>query len=304
MSKETTHDTAVHRIAWDGFSFLTPADWNLSMYDLKTRGSSLRMEDDDAMRLEFDWSRPTRDVDSARLLKGYRKRSRVLAGKAESVEEIANLPDGWIAFLYAMPDRRRLAIAFWLPPGQRFLGYLRLHIGNVGPRKARRTLETIVNSAALHDEARIPWEVYDLRFSLDRDFALVSTAFEAGSKMMAFEWRLRRLFLWRISVAEVLLRDRSAAEAACTLLNKFKGMRGATFSAVGPDRIESKRRYAIAPFEDIGRWCFLYRAAVTHLPGENALLLAAFSYRRATDLDFLRAALQCSPDAFMEALTA
>jgi hypothetical protein len=289
-------DFPAHRFAWDGFSFLVPEAWDLSFYDLAAKASAIRMEDAEAVRLQMEWWRPTRRVSDEFIRQRYDKMARQIAALAVETHAVEELPAGWVAYIYTMPDKRRLAICFWLAPGGRFFCFLRVHIDTAGFRYGQRAIRLMANSFRLHEHPTIPWEVYDMAFALDRRFALAATAFEAGRKMMAFEWRLRRFILWQFSLADLILKKRALNVWAADVLNKCKRIRGPVF-IVQPDGklgVKKRTRYPFGHYEEIGRWCFRYQIWLRHLPERNLIRLAVFNYRKPSDLALL------DPRTFMQ----
>ena len=56
-------DFPTHTFSWDGFSFDTPEDWDMSQYCFGKDISSVQMEDATSVKLEFEWTRPRQSVD-------------------------------------------------------------------------------------------------------------------------------------------------------------------------------------------------------------------------------------------------
>jgi hypothetical protein len=275
-----------HRLAWDGFSFQVPLDWDLSFYDFQSRVSSLRMEDDAAIRMQMEWHRPPRPVGLAHVKERYAAMARQMNALAVETQEVKGLPAGWGAFIYLMPDRRRLAICFWLAPEGRFFCFFRLHIDMAGGRYAERVLRLLTSSFELHAGPVIPWAVYDVALALHRDFHLEWTALQAGQKLLAFQWRLRRLLFWQFSLADMILKKRELYAWAADFLNRYKGLRGPRFVVTeGGIKTEKRHRYWLGHHEEIGRWCFQYQVACRHVPERNIILLTVFNYRRKADLE-------------------
>jgi len=288
--KGEARDGAFRRFAWAGFSFPVPAGWELAEYFFGRDVSSVQLEDAVGLRLEFEWCRPGREVDVAKAERRY------LAG-ADRVKEVAEqavaaegLPEGWSGFGYAMPERRVLATAYWVAPDRRFAGYLRLHLADAGVRKALRILRRTAGGFALHGGPAIPWEFYDVSLTLSRDFRLASTNLQAGRKLMVFEWRLRRCFVWQHSFADMILKKQDAATWGAEFLNQARNLHGPVFQAVRGERIRAarSRRYPLGHYDEIGRMSFRYRAACVHWRERNALLLACYHYRSPGDLEKLR----------------
>lgn len=278
-----------HRFSWDGFSFDTPEDWDLSQYFFGKHTSSVQMEDECAVRLELEWTRPSRKVSASTLQARFAKSSGELGKVALTTDAVDSLPPGWSAVLYTMPEKRIFIIAFWLSPDGGFFGFFKLHFEKSGRTKPLRILHAIAETFVLHDTPHVPWDLYDISLTLSRDFRLVRTSLQAGRKLLVFQWRLRKLFIWQFSLADLLLKDKTMAEWAAEFLNSFKELPGPVFEAGENDIIIGrKRRYPFGHYEDIGRLCLKYKVGCVRLPEKNAILLAVFNYRRQADLNKIK----------------
>ena len=104
--------------------------------------------------------------------------------------------------------------------------------------------------------------------------------------MLCFHWRLRRLFVWHISLADVILSKHGLSEWAVDQLNSSKHVRGPTFFVDANGAIAARRRlkYPLGHFEEIGRQCFRYRADARHLADRNQIAMWMLNYRREDDL--------------------
>lgn len=277
---------ATHRFAWDGFSFSIPEDWNLSYYDFGRHVSRVRMEDDMAIRLEMDWSRLGKRVDVLRVRERYARKSKTLNERAEEARSIEGLPQGWTAFLYIMPDKRRLLISFQLSRDSLFFSFFRIHFDAEENQKPVRVMKSLASSFEIHEDGSIPWEFYDVSLRMSRDFYLVNTSLQAGRKLMIFQWRLRRLYFWQFSLADMLLKQKSLAAWCAEFLNNFKEIRGVLFFPED-DRtigIRRNRRYLFGHYDEIGRQCFRYDSRCVHCPDKNAVILTVYNYRSLSDL--------------------
>ena len=275
-----------HEFAWDGVSFRVPKDWNLSSYNYLGSVVNVTMEDDVAVRLELEWMRFDRTLDLERIQERYVRASEKLQATAVTTLRLTEVPNDWMAYLYTMADKRRLIVAFHVGGTGRFFCFLRLHGEEAGEKSLRNALQLLISTLRTHVDGLIPWQVYDVAFVLPREFRLVSTTFKAGRKQMIYGWRLRRLYLWYFSLADVLLKDKRPEEWAVEFLNKGKELHGPVF-AVAPDgSILAKRAtaYPFGHFEEIGRWTFRYRIICRHDPERNQVVLAVFNYRQDSDL--------------------
>ncbi len=280
---------ATHTLAWNGFSFEVPADWNLSDYAQRSDISRLRLQDDTALRLELEWRRTRTPMDAHGIGRRYAVQAEGILREGATVALAAGLPPGWAAYLYSMTDGRRLLTAFWVAPGGRFFAFFRLHFAAASRREPLRMIRRLAAGFRLHDEPVVPWAVYDIAFRLNREFRLVSTAFQAGRKMLAFEWRLRRFFLWYVSLPDLFLNGR-APEARCAeFLNAGRDIRGVLFEPGHDGAIRARHTWR-RPFghgEALARACFRYQARCRLLPEKRQLALWVFHYRRAADLAWL-----------------
>ena len=287
LSPETI---GMKRFAWDGFAFDVPEDWNLSSYDFGRHTSGVRMEDDDALRLQFDWVRPSSRIRLDKVQARYAKQSARLTTVADQAIACDDLEAGWTAFVYHLPDRHYLVVAYWVAPDLSFFGFLRLHFGSVGPKKPERLLRHVASSFQLSGSGPAPWLFYDVAFALTPDFRLVDTAFQAGSKAMTFQRRLRILSIWQFSMADTILAGRSPAAFAVDFLDQHRPLRGPQFRAIAPDQMTSERTtsFPLARYDEIGRWCFRYAAQCVHLSAVNALFLWVYNFRTPRDLEALQ----------------
>jgi hypothetical protein len=286
----TSSSEAHHLFAWDGFSMQVPANWDLSFYFFDIHSSSIRLEDEAAVRLEMEWTRPVGAMNAVRVRERYLKRLRAIDAIVRESREVDRLPSGWHAFLHVMPDGRCLVTALWIAPRDGFVALMKLHFSHEGTSVPVRVYRHIAASFALADGDLIPWAAYDMVFTLHRAFRIETTTLEAGRKRFVFRRRLRRLHLWQVSIADLLLRDgRSPAQWAAAFLNDGAFFKSTLFAAddAGGISARRRRRYPLGHFDEIGRWCFRYAVDCVHLAEKNAILLAVFNYRGPGDRDWI-----------------
>ena len=277
-------------IAWDRVSFRIPRSWDLSRYRLTRRVARLELEDEYALRLEMEWLRSGRGISVEQVRRRYEKRARRLAGRCLAVTPLTELPDGWSAYQYELPDGRKLLQAFAATSRVPPFVFLQVHFGGEDRQTPRGVLATLTNSLTCHQDALVPWDVCDVHVELPPGFELTATMFQAGRKMFTFQWRLRRLYLWQFSLADMILREESAESWCADILNGAKAIRGTRF-APGPNGEILARRSPWHPLghaDEIGRWCFRYLARCAHDEKDNRLFLWAFNFRRPDDLEHLR----------------
>ncbi len=275
--------------AWDGLEFPIPMNWDLSSYATRRRVVYLTLEDTTAIRMELDWTLPSGRRQVELVQKHHGRYAEMLHESALGVEAVSDVPSHWVAFLYSMPDSARLITALHVGDKFPLFVFARFHSVNSSRREILRDARTALNGFHYQESGPIAWRVFDTTWRVPRRFRLLETSFLAGRKMMVFEHQFRRLFLWRLSLADRLLAEHSPAKVAAEFLNRFKGLPGVRFEAAGDERVKT-RRYRWHPFghyEEIGRACFLYDVQVAVNPHENAMVIALFHYRRASDKTWL-----------------
>ena len=289
MTAKTTNQKT-HRFSWNGISFLVPEEWNLSGHQTFKGVSTIEMEDTTSPRLEVEWTRPRAAVDIDTVRERYAKASKKLTAKAEGTHTLHNAPPGWSVLVYDMPDARRLVIAFYLSRESGLFAFFRIHLDGLCPHRPRPIAELITSSFSSHLDGLVPWEFYDVAFRLHSDFRLTGTSLQSGNKLMTFQWRLRRLFLWRFSLADMILKKDTLQEWVPKFLNDFRALRGPRFRLAEDGSITATHstRYPFGHYEEIGRQCFRYHVGSRHDPDDNSIVLWVFNYRRPADLEKLR----------------
>ncbi|MFN2352542.1 MAG: hypothetical protein ABR497_11425 [Kiritimatiellia bacterium] len=276
-----------HRFAWDGFSFEVPVDWELSHHQTHSGFAQIEMEDDVARRLEMEWTRMQASMTSDKINRRYEKLAgevRVLGGEASPVTEP---PPGWSACLYSMPDGRRLLTAFFqASAGLHCL--FKFHFERASYREPLRVFRRLAETFKVMLHGPVIWEFLDVAFQLNPECRMTGISLQAGSKLMEFDWRWRRLFLWVFSPADVILRQTKSPDEWCAkILNKYKDIRGAVFRpGPRPGELVWRRewRYIFGRFEDLYRRCNRYRAVWQVVEQKNQLLLTVYHYRTESDL--------------------
>ncbi|MBN1669845.1 MAG: hypothetical protein JXR37_02355 [Kiritimatiellae bacterium] len=287
---DRTSPDAYHRFAWDGLSFDVPAQWNLSSYTFGRRSNTVEMEDDVELRLQLEWVNLRGRLEIGKVQKRYAAQAKAVTEAAETVEPVGGLPEGWHAFAYSMRERRRLLTAFFLAPDASLFCFFVLHFGRSGRGQPARVILRLAGSFAARMVGEAPWSFYDVAFTLDRGFRLANTSLQSGRKLLVFHWRMRRLFLWFFSLADVLLKERDIQSWAVEFLNGFKLVRGPRFVPGEDGAIVANRRrfrYPFGHYEEIGRQCFRYHVQYVHDRSQNRVVLLLYHYRRGADLSML-----------------
>lgn len=275
--------------AWDGLEFPIPREWDLSSYTTRRRVVYLTLEDTTAVRLEVDWTAAGGRRQADLISKHHGRYADMLHTSALSVEAVSDVPDHWVMFLYNMPESSRLITALHVGDPFPIFVFARFHAVNCSRREILRDARTAINGFQYHDHGAIPWRIYDTAWRVPRRFRLVETSFLAGRKMMIFEHRLRRLYLWRLSLIDRLLKERTTAEVVADFLNRFKGLPGVKFEATGDNTVGVRhyRWYPLGHYEEVGRGCFAYTVRFAVNPADNAMTIAVFHHRRASDIQWL-----------------
>lgn len=265
--------------------FPIPADWDLSGYSVRRRIASLKLEDATAVRMELDWTPAAGKREAELVRKQHARFAESLHASALSVETVTGVPDHWVLFLYTMPQSARLVTA--LHVGDRFPLFVfgRFHGANTSRRDILRNARKAITGFDYEREGPVAWRVFDLSWRVPSRFQLEETSFLAGRKMMVFEHRMRRLYIWRLSLADRLLRERTPAAVAADFLKRFNGLPGVRFQPYDVDRLTPRRNpwHPLGHYDEIGRMCFRYDARVELNPADNTLSIAVFQHRRADD---------------------
>jgi hypothetical protein len=200
-----------------------------------------------------------------------------------------------------MPDGKRLVAAFKLVPESNFFCFLKMYFEKAGKREADRILRRLAETFRLSEQGLVPWAVYDVSFKLRHEFKLGATSFQAGRKLLVFEWRLRRLYLMFFSLADLLCKDRSMEKWSADYLNGFKGISGVKFAEGSAGEIVAVHNgwRFLGNMEPVMRGCLRYKAWCRLVPDKNQMLLGVWNYRRHEDLAFLAGGLDSAwaPDS-------
>jgi hypothetical protein len=281
----------MHRFAWDRVSFLVPDDWDMSSFETTTSKSHVEMDDGGPVRLVAEWTRLSPPINAPRIYGRYAKAVDKLKKKALTSRELPGLPPDWTATHYKMDAGNSIVSAAHLSStGRMFFSFLLYFYGSKSkPAPASAiddALRGLTNSLTVHAEPLTPWECYDMAFRLNSDFRLVETAFLSGRKQMTFQWRQRRLYVWLISLADMVLAGREPQVWACEFLNQIEGLRGPRFQVNDDGAIKTKRRavWPLGHADQLRRFCFRYKVGLQPLPERNQIFMWAYHYRREEDL--------------------
>ena len=193
-----------------------------------------------------------------------------------------------------------LVIAYRLPqgPGEP-MALFRLHFPAGSREVPAVVMRSLCRSFRWWLAGEAPWQFYDVSFALRRDFRLAATALQAGRKLLQFEWRLRRLYVWHFSLAELMLAKQSVEAFCADFLRQSKLLPVPRWTPMPTGGLTYRRRrlHFFGQFEEIGRCCFKYYAWCHHDPTRNQIALWVMHYRREGDLQLLPAAIR--PEVFL-----
>ena len=166
--------------AWQNFSCNIPAEWNLAGHKDEKGFSSIRLQDDYSHRLDLEWTRPRRPLRSDTARRAYDKMAAAMLKSGAEGEVMPDMPEGWTASIYAMPDGRFMVCAFYFPPDRLYFGVLKMHFENASRREPDRVARELAGSFRVYSGTLAPWAVYDAEFRLATEFKLTATSFQAG----------------------------------------------------------------------------------------------------------------------------
>ena len=150
--------------------------------------------------------------------------------------------------------------------------------------------KTFMESFQLHQGDMVPWELFDISFSMPKEFGLEDARFDIGSKHLVFDREKRKLNLWILSCADVILKDAETVEKwCCGFLNSQGKIRSLVFKPTTAGGIVAKRRFPmfITHLREISSWCFKWKVKAIHQEDKNRILIWAYNYRKKPDLEWL-----------------
>ena len=281
---------ATHSFSWDGISFDVPENWNIAIYKFPKRLTRVEFEDDYTTRIEAEWTRPLRTLDMDRIQERFNASSRKLTRDADRTKRIEDLPSGWAATLYQLPEKHKLVTAMYLGPASELFCFFFIHFEPKDPEDPTEVVSAITNSLKIQTGSLKRWTLYDISLEIPSDFQLLSTRFETGLKLFVFRWKRRKCCIWFINLADLVLKKQSLGEWMARLFNSSRLFRSLVFRIDGDNRIFSTRRkrHRLGHIDEIVRWCFKYQFDCIQDKENNQLIPWIFSYRNESDLEQLK----------------
>ncbi len=295
----------MRQLAWDGFVFEVPENWELARYRYASGGRALiKVEDEVSLRLELEWMSPRTVQQARRFMTQATRYLEKMIARADRQTDFSGLPAGWRAthceYREILATGRRqgnlgvvqhhLVTAVFAPADRELRCLLRLHFLPGDPEDPKRLTERIIRSFSVPGGDRVQWRVFDLDLDLDAGFALEATSFDIGAKLLLFRYRTRRLYLWTLSCADHILKDGvNETEWVVGFLNAQRRVPGIVFRAE-PDGTVAWRRRGLLAFvqrDETARWCFQYTIGFRRDPGRNQIAIWVFNHRHREDLDWI-----------------
>ncbi|MFW6189210.1 MAG: hypothetical protein ACOC7T_02155 [Planctomycetota bacterium] len=198
---------------WQGVSLTVPADWKLVFTEGDRQAGYVRLADDTSVRMELRWEGSPRDRRPPAVVDSYLEKLKKRARKREldfSVQRELNLasPPGKEVECYRwVADRQSVAMASRCGECDRIV-----HVHLLGsPQEGLKSLAR-TTFASMQDHGQDGWERWEFLDMLLRspaELPLVSQELKTGRIRMEFGRRLLRLRFVRLSLAEVLLAEKS-----------------------------------------------------------------------------------------------
>ena len=281
--------------AWNGVAFITPRNWELSQSELSRGLNRIVLDDEFSPRLELEWMLCESPLDRQTVQQIFQKQAKEITEKAEGIRKLTGLSDEWTAHEYSMGNGRTLIVAYIVPTSEKSpFALFKLHFDSHSKDVPALTFHTIATTFRHFSDGPVPWSFYDVDMALDAKFRLTASSLQAGRKTLCFEWRLRRLFIWFFSLADVALKQKSLSEFAADFLNRTNVLPVPLWSPDGADRIKYRRHrlFFMGQFEEIGRLCFRYSASLHRIPQRNQIAIVVYNYRNDNDLYVLKESIQ------------
>jgi hypothetical protein len=289
------------RLGWDGVSFCVPSNWELADYRYqKRRACRIEIEDEVAIRIESEWVRTTDRFNLESIMKRYTKASQPLTMKAEVKTELQNLPNGWSATRFTFKETghvkstklqlvcHELVTVFYICPQSSLFCFFLLHFLPEDKEDPLEIVNNLTRTFQDHkDQLYSPWELFDIKYRIPKEFLLKKSSFDIGSKMMVFEWEKRRLFTWTYSCVDIFLKDWNSTEHwVVGSLNAARILKGIVFRLDENGKVSWRRNkmHPIGVRDEIWRWCFRYEVGCKVLTKQNQLFVYVYQYRKPDDL--------------------
>lgn len=275
-------------MAWGGLELPVPTDWEIASHGNEDGVYSLTLEDSSQVRLQLDWAL-VREARAYRQLKAKAEHFTKQIFKLSSDNKvIEGFPSGWNMTHSFLDNGLSVIFGMMSVPEIPVKMFIRVRATDT-EFPLKDVAKKMASGFAFHESGSVPWRLYDLAIKVPYDFKLQSVSLIAGRKMLLFEKRARRLWIWRFSLVSHMLRGRSVVEGLISILNTCAAFPGIKFCSSPSGEIHMKRRliHRFGHLEEIIRWCFKYDVYYEYDANTDALLARVFQYRKDSDLNWL-----------------
>ncbi|MFC1582778.1 hypothetical protein ACFL4W_04495, partial [Planctomycetota bacterium] len=158
------------------------------------------------------------------------------------------------------------------------------------PEDPKELLQILTGDFTIIEAEVQPWQLYDIKMQLLSGFRLVDTAFETGKKLMVFQNKGRRLLIWHISLADIMLKRNALEVWVKDILNTCRIIRGPRFYIDADKQIRHRRSLLkrLGHFTELSRGCRAYQVEFRHDQEKNRIIIQVFNYRKDEDMEMLR----------------
>lgn len=202
--------------AWQNFSLEIPEDWVLARFEGDTSKGYLRIDDEEFPRLELKWDTSKKKPDLNAMVERYLKMvSRSLKKAKKNLTSDRNVKFPPLAVKEHGFFRWRAEVdcwcfVSWCPDCQRTV--ICRVIGKPD-EKIRPVAQRIFRSFHDHQEGKYRrWSVFGLDCSVPSEYRLLTTSLRPGCIELQFASGNDRLRFTRISIAHILLKDKTLEE--------------------------------------------------------------------------------------------
>ncbi|OGG51368.1 MAG: hypothetical protein A3F84_08505 [Candidatus Handelsmanbacteria bacterium RIFCSPLOWO2_12_FULL_64_10] len=209
------HYEAWAPFGWQGFLLRVPAEWNPGRISGDFRSGSVRMDDAEVVRMEVEWREAQGEASISgivdRFVEGLTKEVQRKKGRLEIQRRLPlagdRPPEGDQEAIFWEADCRVYALVRRCAPSNR-IAFIRV-IGRLGEDLAgvARDIFLAVEDQGREGERR--WALYDLLCDIPPGFDLETSALRSGHIQLRFARGQGILQVDRMSMAGILLKERS-----------------------------------------------------------------------------------------------
>ena len=266
----TKPSTTMHLLGWQGTTITIPENWNLTQFKGDAQKGQLRVDDEDAPRMEIRWETPTATIDIERsvdklmtsLARAAKKRREpfiraekpfVVAKSRKRKDRLTNF--GWIGGSSSLAAQS-WGVSWQCPDCKRVVVAHILGRGDEKPERVRELAGRVLESLECHSEGGWQtWSVFDLRVEMPEAFRLERAKLVTGRLELdwvrgqtggQFGWARRneRVQLMRFSLASTLMQNEDLSQWAQRVIKesdkKFRWKKLEATEILGCDGLSSR----------------------------------------------------------------